>query len=148
VPHGAGARCLFFGLAALAPLTSTEPCTLRFALRLPPPRPYCPLPSHQVAAMYLPWPRSAIMLLPSCREQVDASGRLVFRGPRLKMGVCECPKAGPSGAWPEAMLTCRPSSLLLPLTHTVVPYTSLAQARVCPSPSCLTMRAGPTTMAR
>lgn len=39
--------------------------------------------------MYLPWPRSAIMLLPSCKEQVDASGRLVFRGPRIKMGVCE-----------------------------------------------------------
>lgn len=46
---------------------------------------YCP----QVAAMYLPWPQSAIMLLPSCREQVDSSGRLVFRGPRIKMGVCE-----------------------------------------------------------
>jgi hypothetical protein len=29
------------------------------------------------------------MLLPSCREQVDSSGRLVFRGPRIKMGVCE-----------------------------------------------------------
>lgn len=40
--------------------------------------------------MYLPWPQSAIMLLPSCRELVDSTGRLVFRGPRIKMGVCEC----------------------------------------------------------
>lgn len=44
----------------------------------------------QTSAMYLPWPQSAIMLLPSCREVVDSTGRLVFRGPRIKMGVCEC----------------------------------------------------------
>jgi hypothetical protein len=39
--------------------------------------------------MYLPWPQSSILLLSSCKEVVDSTGRLVFRGPRLKMGVCE-----------------------------------------------------------
>lgn len=49
----------------------------------------CVCTCMQTSAMYLPWPQSGIMLLPSCKEQVDRSGRLVFRGPRIKMGVCE-----------------------------------------------------------
>jgi hypothetical protein len=43
----------------------------------------------QMSAMYLPWPQSSILLLSSCKEVIDSTGRLVFRGPRLKMGVCE-----------------------------------------------------------
>jgi hypothetical protein len=45
----------------------------------------------QEAALYLPYPH-ALLGLGSCGVQLDATGRLVFRGPRFKMGLAEgCP---------------------------------------------------------
>jgi hypothetical protein len=44
--------------------------------------------SLQEAALYLPYPEP-LLNLTHFAVQVDAGGRLVFRGPRFKMGLCE-----------------------------------------------------------
>eukprot|EP00879_Flechtneria_rotunda_P009559 GHRR01010005.1.p1 GENE.GHRR01010005.1~~GHRR01010005.1.p1 ORF type:complete len:296 (+),score=143.38 GHRR01010005.1:829-1716(+) len=41
----------------------------------------------QEAALYLPYPQE-LLVLSSFGVQLDASGRLVFRGARFKMGIC------------------------------------------------------------
>jgi adenylate cyclase len=43
----------------------------------------------QEAAMYLPWPTEPVLLYEGCTVERDVKGRIVFRGPRIKMGVCE-----------------------------------------------------------
>uniref|UniRef100_A0A383VRV6 Guanylate cyclase domain-containing protein n=1 Tax=Tetradesmus obliquus TaxID=3088 RepID=A0A383VRV6_TETOB len=43
----------------------------------------------QEAALYLHWPDKSFARIPQLRSEYDAEGQLVFRGPRLKMGVCE-----------------------------------------------------------
>eukprot|EP00878_Enallax_costatus_P024842 GHUV01026534.1.p1 GENE.GHUV01026534.1~~GHUV01026534.1.p1 ORF type:complete len:250 (+),score=36.52 GHUV01026534.1:253-1002(+) len=42
----------------------------------------------QEASLYLPYPLE-VLELSNCGVQLDGSGRLVFRGPRFKMGLCE-----------------------------------------------------------
>jgi hypothetical protein len=42
----------------------------------------------QEASLYLPYP-DALLSLPGCGVQLDGGGRLVLRGPRLKLGLCE-----------------------------------------------------------
>lgn len=42
----------------------------------------------QEASLYLPYPLE-VLGLSSCGVQLDATGRLVFRGPRFKMGLSE-----------------------------------------------------------
>ncbi|KIY92834.1 hypothetical protein MNEG_15129 [Monoraphidium neglectum] len=42
----------------------------------------------QKAAMFLPWPQR-VLEERGCRREDDAAGRVVFRGPRLKMGLRE-----------------------------------------------------------
>jgi hypothetical protein len=44
----------------------------------------------QEAAMFLPWPAEPVLLYEGCTVERDGNGRIVFRGPRIKMGVCEC----------------------------------------------------------
>jgi adenylate cyclase len=43
----------------------------------------------QEAAMYLPWPTEPVLLYEGCTVERDEKGHIVFRGPRIKMGVCE-----------------------------------------------------------
>lgn len=40
--------------------------------------------------MYLAWPAEGVLLHEGCTPRWDSSGRLIARGPRLKMGVCAC----------------------------------------------------------
>eukprot|EP00775_Hariotina_reticulata_P004238 gene4238-4488_t len=42
----------------------------------------------QEASLYLPYPQQ-LLTLSNFGVQLDAAGRLVFRGPRLKMGLCQ-----------------------------------------------------------
>ena len=41
----------------------------------------------QSALLHMPWPEDILSLAPFLPEQ-DAAGRLLFRGPRVKVGVC------------------------------------------------------------
>jgi len=50
-------------------------------LSTPPPRP-------QKASLYIPWP-GRLLEERACRREEDAAGCIVFRGPRLKMGLRE-----------------------------------------------------------
>ncbi|WIA10689.1 hypothetical protein OEZ85_010869 [Tetradesmus obliquus] len=52
----------------------------------------------QEAAMYLPWPTEPVLLYEGCTVERDAQGHIVFRGPRIKMGVCE---GVPSSIFPD-----------------------------------------------
>jgi hypothetical protein len=49
--------------------------------------PYPRLPKH-CRPRYLPYPQE-VLGLSSCGVQLDEGGRLVFRGPRFKMGLSE-----------------------------------------------------------
>jgi hypothetical protein len=42
----------------------------------------------QEASLYLPYP-DALLSLPGCGVQLNGEGRLLLRGPRLKLGLCE-----------------------------------------------------------
>ena len=42
----------------------------------------------QEAAMYLAWPAEPVLLYPGCTMEWDERSRIVFRGPRIKMGIC------------------------------------------------------------
>jgi hypothetical protein len=42
----------------------------------------------QQALLALPWPADVLALAPFATEEDPATGRVLFRGPRLKVGVC------------------------------------------------------------
>lgn len=58
----------------------------------------------QEAAMYLPWPAEPVLLYEGCTVERDVCNKIVFRGPRLKMGVCEYTPL--SGATAGALSSC------------------------------------------
>jgi hypothetical protein len=54
----------------------------------------------QEAALYLPYPEQLLLQCKALRVEHDTAGRLVFRGPRLKMGLFE---GSPTAIMPDSM---------------------------------------------
>uniref|UniRef100_A0A383VEC8 Apple domain-containing protein n=1 Tax=Tetradesmus obliquus TaxID=3088 RepID=A0A383VEC8_TETOB len=98
LPHLAGSvhlllHCLMLQLLSRhfpgSYLTSAEPSQLRYAAAFSSAAAAAAWGmTLQEASLYLPYP-PALLSLPGCGVQLDGGGRLVLRGPRLRLGLCE-----------------------------------------------------------